>query len=373
MDCIDVDCLVIGAGVVGLSVARRMAMAGREVFVIEKESDFGTQTSSRNSEVIHAGIYYPKNSLKAKLCVRGKELLYAYCQAHHIPYKCCGKVIVAKDHGQRSQLMDIQAHAKNNGVEDIRFLERTDLVELAAELQGDCALFSPSTGVIDSHSYMLQLLSDIEANGGQCVFNSEVQIIKADSNKLELLLNGDEAIIRAKICINAAGLNAIPLIKSSGLIAPEKLPKAYYAKGSYFSYSGQVPFSQLIYPLPEVGGLGIHLSLDLQGNAKFGPDVEWLETDDPKQIEYQVSADKLSRFHAAISQYWPGIEKHKMHPDYSGVRPKVSAPNEASADFIIQDEHSHGVHGLVNLMGIESPGLTSSLAIADYVFAILNR
>ena len=372
MERIDVDCLVIGAGVVGLAIARHFAMSGREVFVVEKTSDIGSQTSSRNSEVIHAGIYYPKSSLKAKLCVRGKELLYKYCDENHIAYRMCGKLIVAVNDIQVSQLIDIRAHGYANGVNDIEYLNQAAVQSLEPELNSRCALLSPSTGILDSHAYMLQLQADLEAHGGSCVFNSKLKLLSADDEGVELTLNGDEARVRARTCINSAGLSAVSLVEQSELISRDLLPNPYFAKGSYFSYAGNVPFSRLVYPVPEPGGLGVHLTLDLQGGAKFGPDVEWLNTKDIAEFEYLVDPEKRDRFYSAASQYWPSIEKARMQPNYSGIRPKISGPGEAAADFMIQGESVHGIKGLVNLFGIESPGLTSSMAIAEHVFDYLS-
>ncbi len=373
MEQIEVDCLVIGAGVVGLAIARRFALAGREVLVLEKESAIGTQVSSRNSEVIHAGIYYPQASLKAQLCVVGKTMLYDYCQGNHIPYKRCGKLLVATSDEQLSRLLQINAQAELNGVNDLKVLELAELKALEPEIEAKAALFSPSTGVLDSHAYMLQLQADLEAQGGQCVFNSEVEFIRQIDEGLELDLNQGDALIKARCCINSAGLNARPLLEK--LFAPEDsmLPKAYYAKGSYFSYSGPVPFTHLIYPIPEPGGLGVHLTLDMQNVSKFGPDVEWLDVHDASSIDYAVDPCKKDAFYQAIRKYWPEVNPVKLHADYSGVRPKISAPGTPPADFSIQGPKEHGISGLINLLGIESPGLSSSLAIADYVLAMAKE
>lgn len=367
------DCLVIGAGVVGLAIARRIALEGREVLLVDKESSIGTQTSSRNSEVIHAGIYYPKGSLKAQLCVAGKEMLYDYCAKHHLPFKACGKLIVATSDDQIARLQEIKNQAQLNGVDDLRFIGSVELNKLEQAIVGKAALLSPSTGVLDSHAYMLQLQADLEANGGQCVFNSELQITGQDEGGVELTLNGGEALIRTKCCINSAGLNAQPLVNDSPAISIAELPKAFFAKGSYFAYSGAAPFDHLVYPVPEPGGLGVHLTLDMQGAAKFGPDVEWLDVTDVEQIDYKVDPKKREQFHAEVSKYWPAVELDKMHADYSGVRPKIVPPGNMAADFSIQGPADHGVAGLVNLLGIESPGLTSSLAIAEYVYSILKK
>jgi L-2-hydroxyglutarate oxidase LhgO len=377
MERFDIECVVIGAGVVGLAVARELALNGREVMVLEKEAQIGTETSSRNSEVIHAGIYYPQGSLKARFCVEGKSKLYAYCEQNNIPFKRCGKVIVATNKEQVSSLEKIQKQAKLNGVTDLSRLSQNELYLKEPDIAGLSALFSPSTGVLDCHAYMLQLYADLESAGGQCVFNSEIQIAKQTSRGLELVLNGDEALVRAKCCVNAAGLGSFPLLQSyyqsNDLALPLEYRRAYFAKGSYFSYSGVVPFEHLIYPVPEPGGLGIHLTLDMQGRAKFGPDVEWLDIANPRNIDYRVDSNKKQKFYEAVSQYWPKLEFERMQADYSGVRPKLSSPKEKSVDFSIQGPQDHGIKGLVNLLGIESPGLTSSLAIAEYVANILDQ
>jgi L-2-hydroxyglutarate oxidase LhgO len=367
----EIDCLVIGAGVVGLAVARKMALEGREVMVLEREAHIGSQTSSRNSEVIHAGIYYPQGSLKAELCVKGKSLLYEYCDIHSIPFKRCGKLIVATKAEQVAKLEQIKHQASLNGVNDLIYLSEAELYALEPDVSGCAALLSPSTGVLDSHAYMLQLQSDLEAKGGQCVFNSDVQIHRETKEGIELILNNDEAIIKTKCCINAAGLDALPMLQRYSNASDTVLPSAYeqacYAKGSYFSYSGKVPFSHLVYPVPEPGGLGVHLTLDMQGMAKFGPDVEWLSIDDPNEIDYTVDPGKKDKFFNEVRKYWSTVNADKMQADYSGVRPKLSGPGEPAADFLIEGPNDHGIAGLINLAGIESPGLTSSLAIANYV------
>ena len=372
MEQFEVECLVIGAGVVGLAVARALAMEGKEVWLIEQESQIGMQTSSRNSEVIHAGIYYPKGSLKAKLCVKGRQMLYDYCDQNKIPYRRCGKLIVAKDESQIEKLESIQQHAMANGVDDLSFIDKAAVQKLEPDLDVAGALFSPSTGILDSHTYMQQLQADFERFGGQVVLNTKLSPLQIDKTGISFELLGQAAQVKARCCVNAAGLYAIDLFKDMPSFPQVHLPKASFAKGSYFSYSTKTPFSHLIYPVPESGGLGVHLTIDMAGAAKFGPDVEWLTTDtNPDDFNYSVAPEKSSNFAAAIGQYWPDVDESKLLTDYSGMRPKVSGPNEAAGDFIIQDESIHGVERLVNLFGIESPGLTSSLAIADEVCARL--
>lgn len=364
-----IDVLVIGAGVVGLAIARQLARAGKEVWLLEREDDFGMQTSSRNSEVIHAGIYYPRDSLKAKLCVAGKELLYGYCQMHQIPHRRCGKLIVATSQVQREELKSILKKARLNGVTDLVWLDQDGLQQMEPELKGLAALYSPSTGVIDSHQYMRQLLTDFEQAGGHLVLKSKVSAIQFANRSFELEIEGQNVRLNAQACINSCGLQAVDLLKDVSGFPQQSLPKEYFAKGSYFTYSGRTPFSHLVYPVPEPGGLGIHLTLDQGGMARFGPDVEWLKS--RAEWDYHVDETKRDAFYHAIRRYWPGVDRHKLVPDYSGIRPKVSGPNDPAGDFLIQGEESHGLKGLVNLFGIESPGLTASLAIAEHVETLI--
>ncbi|TNC81668.1 MAG: FAD-dependent oxidoreductase [Oleiphilus sp.] len=371
MEHYDLDCVVVGAGVIGLAVARAMALAcegsGRQVWLLERNAAIGMETSSRNSEVIHAGIYYPQGSLKAELCVRGKALLYEYCERHKVPYARCGKLIVASNPGQQETLESIAKRAENNGVADLRFLDARGVRALEPALSATGALISPSTGIIDSHAYMTQVLTDFEAAGGQLVTNTSVKMVDASDHAIALELPEQNASIRAQLCVNACGLNAITFSQAAG-IKTGQFGKIRFAKGDYFAYSGQVPFSHLVYPVPEPGGLGIHLTLDMQGYAKFGPDVDWLgEWTQADEIDYQVDPLKRDKFAASVRQYWPGLEEERLQADYSGVRPKLSGPNDSPADFVIQDRSSHGVDGLINLLGFESPGLTASLAIAEEV------
>lgn len=377
-EAVELNYLVIGAGVVGLAVARELAQHHQGVWLLEREADFGMGTSSRNSEVIHAGIYYPQDSLKARLCVRGKALLYDYCETHSVPYKRCGKLIVASNQAQLAELESIALRAQANGVDDLRFLNQAQVLAIEPGLNACGALHSPSTGIIDSHQYMTQLLADFERFGGQLVCHSELKALAVDQHDFRFKLMADGSQLRARHCVNAAGLYAPLLFKGVPGFEQALLPKAYYAKGDYFSYAGAVPFKHLIYPVPEPGGLGVHLTLDMAGQAKFGPDVTWLRpvegesTVHPDDIDYQVDAEKRDKFSSAVRQYWPAMDAAKLQAAYSGVRPKISGPGEAAADFVLQDETAHQLAGLVNLFGIESPGLTSSLAIAEAVNQLLH-
>lgn len=357
-----VDCVIIGAGVVGLAVARALALAGREVLVLEACNAIGTQTSSRNSEVIHSGIYYPTGSLKARLCVRGKALLYAYCAERRIGHSCCGKFIVATAPDQRTKLQTIHDRAIANGVHDLVWLDATQAQALEPALQCLAALHSPSTGILDSHGLMLSLLGDIENLGGVLALNSPLALAKYAHSAIELVAN-DGTRLRAKTVVNAAGLQAPALASRFAGLDPRHVPKAFFAKGNYFTLAGRSPFSRLIYPVPETAGLGVHLTLDLGGQARFGPDVEWVDSPD----DTTVQAARGDAFYAEIRRYWPELPDGALAPAYAGIRPKINGPNEAARDFCIQGPRDHGVAGLVNLFGIESPGLTSSLAIGEMV------
>ncbi len=370
MEQFDIECLVVGAGVVGLAVARALAKNGKEVVLIEQAAGIGNGISSRNSEVIHAGIYYPKNSLKAELCVKGKSLLYQYCIDNHIPHKKLGKMIVAQNDTELNKLHSIKQHAQDNGVAGLSLISKQQLSTFEPALSSIAALYSPSTGIVDSHAYMMQLQADFELYGGQCIFNTKLNAVKADVRGIHLESEIDGTKILAKQCINATGLNAVDFCQDLQGFPASVLPKAYFAKGSYFTYQGLVPFQHLIYPVPVNGGLGVHLTLDMQNLAKFGPDVEWLEGKLP--FNYQVDVTKKQEFLKAIRTYWPDLDESKLSADYAGIRPKISGPLDVAADFCIQDENIHGVAGYINLFGIESPGLTASLAIADKVSEFLS-
>ncbi|WP_068323147.1 NAD(P)/FAD-dependent oxidoreductase [Polynucleobacter yangtzensis] len=367
-----VDCVVIGAGVIGLAVAREMALQGRETILLERESTFGTISSARNSEVIHAGIYYPKDSLKAKLCVEGNRMLYEYCRTHHVATQPYGKLIVASDDSQLDDLQAILYKAQQNNVPEIKMLTGEQAKSMEPELQCSAALLSASTGIVDSHGFMLSLLGGFEDAGGMIAYQSPLISAKPIGSKaqdgFELEIGGSDAMkIQTKLLINCAGMSAPAIAKKIEGLAQEQIPKAYFAKGNYFSLSGKSPFKHLIYPIPEPGGLGVHLTLDMGGQAKFGPDVEWLEIDDENQIDYTVNPKRGDGFYAAVRKYWPGLKDNALQPDYSGVRAKIVQPNSPAGDFCFNTPKDHGLEGLFNLYGFESPGLTSSLAIAKYL------
>jgi L-2-hydroxyglutarate oxidase LhgO len=362
----EIDTVVIGAGVVGLAIARAFALAGREVIVLEREGAIGTGTSSRNSEVIHAGIYYPSGSLKAKLCVAGRLALYPYLERRGIPHRRCGKLIVAADAGQIAGLEKLHAQARANGVADLRMLEAREARALEPQLSCVAALESPSTGIIDSHAFMLALRGDAEDRGAAIAFRSPLKGGRIRQSGIELEVGGTEPMrLLARTVVNSAGLYAQDVARSLEGFPAGKIPPTYYCKGNYFSLSGRSPFSRLVYPAPESAGLGVHLTLDLAGRARFGPDVEWIE-----RIDYDVDPGRGRVFYDAIRRYWPGIKDGSLQPAYCGIRPKIQPRTEPSRDFFIQGPAEHGAAGLVNLFGIESPGLTASLAIADHVLGL---
>lgn len=359
----DIETLVIGAGVVGLATARALAMSGREVMVLEQHDLIGSETSARNSEVIHAGIYYPAGSLKAQLCVKGKQLLYAFCAENGVGHEKIGKLIVASNASQLNELEIIRQKAAANGVADLTFVDEQALKRREPALGCVGALHSPSTGIIDSHGFMLALQGGLETCGGQVVLNTRVRKVETFAGggfSVEVASEDDDAyVITCKELIISAGHNAPGL--ASG-IADTNPPKRYMAKGNYFKLQGKAPFSTLIYPVPEPGGLGVHLTLDLQHQARFGPDVEWVDG-----FDHEVDPTRGARFDAAIRTYWPDLPKDALIPDYSGIRPKIAGPGKPAADFRIDGPEMHGRQGLVALYGIESPGLTASLTIADEV------
>jgi L-2-hydroxyglutarate oxidase LhgO len=357
-----VDCVVVGAGVVGLAVARALALDGREVLVLEAVNAFGTGTSSRNSEVIHAGIYYAPGSLKARLCVQGRALLYDYCGERNISYRRCGKLLVATELAQVAQLQGIADQALRNGVTDLVLLSADEARKLEPALRCHAALLSPSTGIIDSHGLMLALLGDLENAGGVLALNAPLASARVVPSGIELQA-ADGTQLQAKTVINAAGLQAPALAARFAGLDRRFVPQAFYAKGNYFTLATRAPFSHLIYPVPQAAGLGVHLTLDLGGQAKFGPDVEWVESPD----DLTVDPARGDAFYAEVRKYWPGLPDGALLPGYAGIRPKINAPGEAARDFVIQGPNEHGVPGLVNLFGIESPGLTSCLAIGDLV------
>ncbi|MBX8813114.1 NAD(P)/FAD-dependent oxidoreductase [Pseudochrobactrum algeriensis] len=370
-------CVIAGAGVVGLAIAREMAMRGFETLVLEAEHMIGTQTSSRNSEVIHAGIYYEPDSLKARFCVEGKERLYAYAQAQGIPYKRCGKLIVATSEAQHSALDKIIARAEACGVHDLQRLSAAEAQALEPSIRCTAALFSPSTGIIDSHALMLSLQGDAENHGAAIAFNTEILCVEQIDGGFSITTrdreSGEEFTLEAERFINAAGLGAQAIAATIDGLAPEHIPALHLAKGNYFSASGKNPFSHLIYPVPVDGGLGVHLTLDLNGQMRFGPDVEWLEHVAPQTgLDYSVDPQRGDSFYAAIRQYWPELPDGVLQATYSGIRPKLSSSGETAADFRISGSDDHGITGLINLFGIESPGLTSSLAIAAHVSTLIK-
>jgi L-2-hydroxyglutarate oxidase LhgO len=366
-----IDCLVIGAGVIGLAIARALSASGREVLVIEREPTFGAQTSSRNSEVIHAGIYYQPESLMAKLCVTGRKALYAYCESRNIAHRRCGKLIVATTPDEVHRLDHIARHARTNGVDDLVVLTKAETAALEPALNCEGALLSPSTGIFDSHAYMLALLADAEANGAIVAYRSRFLRAEEAGGGFDAYIeaeDGETSAFRCNLLVNASGLQAPAVAACIAGLDAKHIPTAYLAKGSYFGATVRAPFSRLIYPVPVAGGLGVHLTLDLAGRARFGPDVEWIS-----QIDYRVDPKRAEQFYPAIRRYWPDLPEGSLVPDYSGVRPKIVPPSIAKQDFVFSGPASHGLPGLVNLFGIESPGLTASLAIAGAVSEIVKQ
>ena len=363
-----VDSVVVGAGVVGLAAARALALQGREVLVLEAADAIGTQTSSRNSEVIHAGIYYPQGSLKARLCVQGKQMLYDYCAERGIGHRRCGKFIVATAPEQVAQLQGIIAKAAANGVDDLVLLTRDEARALEPALECVAAVHSPSTGIVDSHGLMLALQGDLENAGGMVAFNSPLARARVTAQGIELTAH-DGTQLRARTVVNAAGVNAPTLARCIEGLDARHIPGEYYAKGNYFTLAGRSPFARLIYPVPEAAGLGVHLTIDLGGQAKFGPDVQWVDSPD----DLVVDPARGDGFYAEVRKYWPALPDGALQAGYAGIRPKISGPGEAARDFVIQGPGEHGVPGLLNLFGIESPGLTSSLAIGALVTDLLSN
>ena len=364
-----IGAVVIGAGVIGLACARELSMRGIDTLIIDRHDGIGQEISSRNSEVIHAGLYYPPGSLKARLCVQGNRALYDYCARRGIAYKRCGKLIVSTAPDQESELARLLEQAKNNQVDDVRIFTAAEAIALEPKLYCTAALLSPSTGIVDSHALMLSLLGDAEHHGATLALQSEFISGEVTSGGviLQIISGGEEISIKAEIVINAAGLSAPAVASSITGMAAQYIPTAYYAKGSYFSLSGKSPFSRLIYPIPEPGGLGVHLTLDLCGQARFGPDVEWVDS-----IDYSINSERADGFYTEVRKYWRGLTDDTLEPAYCGIRPKITAPGKDSADFLIQGPDTHGISGLVNLFGIESPGLTSCLAIAEHSYSLLG-
>jgi len=360
-----VDCIVIGAGVVGLATARALARAGREVVILEATSAIGQGVSSRSSEVIHAGIYYPTGLLKTRVCVAGRDMLYRFCEDFSVPHRRCGKLIVATSDAERPKLDAIRAQAEANGVSDLRPISVAEAHELEPALSCVAALLSPSTGIIDSHAYMAALLGDAEAHGAMLALNTPVLSGRVELDGIVVETGGTEPMtLKAKLVVNAAGLGAQAVAASLRGMPAEKIPPRHLAKGNYFSLAGRAPFSRLIYPIPEPGGIGVHLTLDTAWQARFGPDVEWIDA-----LDYSVDPRRGDAFYAVIRRYWPGLDDGALQPAYAGIRPKIERPGGVTTDFMIQTAETHGIPSLVNLFGIESPGLTSSLAIADGIVA----
>ena len=362
----DCDALIVGAGVVGLAIARALAQQGQSVIVLENNEGIGMETSSRNSEVIHAGLYYPTGSWKAKLCVEGKKKLYAFCASHHVPYRQCGKLIVATHDDEMAAIEAIRKKGIANGVDDLIWLSADEARAKEPALSCVGALYSPSTGIIDSHSYMLALQGDLEAAGGSIAFKTGFVSARVMPDGFEIKADGDVTLTATRL-INAAGLHASRVAMAIEGLAPAFIPATQYAKGNYFSLSKRAPFTHLIYPAPHTHGLGVHLTLDMAGAAKFGPDVEWVD-----RLDYEVDPQRGDSFYAAIRTYWPDLPDGALQASYSGIRPKICGPNDPAADFRMDGPAVHGLRGLINLFGIESPGLTSSLAIAEHVRDLLQ-
>lgn len=364
-----IDTVVIGAGVVGIAIARALALAGHETIVLEAANAIGTHTSSRNSEVIHAGIYYPKDSLKARLCVAGRDQLYAYCQQQNIPHRNCGKLIVATSQEEIPKLIDLQANARANGVSDLRLISAAEAQEMEPQLRCAAALISPSTGIIDSHAYMLTMQGEAEASGAVFAFNTPVTGGRHRPEGIEIRTGGDAPYaLLARHVVNAAGLWAQPIAHTIMGLPPATIPPRHFAKGNYFALAGPPPFKRLVYPLTSSASLGIHFSLDMAGQAKFGPDIEWID-----DIDYRVDPTRDTIFYDTIRTYWPALPDGALTPSYCGVRPKLVRQGQGTQDFVIQGPADHGLPGLLNLYGIESPGLTSSLAIAAHAAAIFGH
>jgi L-2-hydroxyglutarate oxidase LhgO len=359
----EIECIVIGAGVVGLATARALALAGHDVLVLERAFTIGFETSSRNSEVIHGGLYYPAGGLKARCCVAGRERLYSYCREHGVPHAQIGKLIVAAEESEIAGIERIANAARANGVDDLQWLTATQARRLEPGLRCVAALLSPSTGIIDSHALMLAFQGEAEAAGAMVVLRSPLMSGRVRADGFELAIGGEEpTAIRCRCLVNAAGLYAPALARAIEGVPRETIPPAYFCRGVYFALAGRAPFRRLVYPVPAPGGLGVHLTLDLAGRARFGPDVEWIS-----EVDYTVDPARGDAFYAAIRTYWPELQNGALQPGYAGIRPKISGPQEPAVDFVVQGPEIHGVPGLVNLYGIESPGLTASMPLAEEV------
>jgi L-2-hydroxyglutarate oxidase LhgO len=361
--------VVVGAGVVGLAVARALAAIYRDVLVLENNPSFGREASSRNSEVIHAGLYYPKGSLKAQTCLRGGELLRDYAARRGVEVRKIGKLIVGCSHEELSTLERLHLQAQANGVDDLRCLSAKEIAALEPDLSVQGALLSPSTGIVDSHALMHALLLDAQAGGARVQFCAPVTGIEVTDTGFAVRIGGAVAAeFSCRILVNCAGLGSVALAEKTIGLDPHHVPGAYHCKGSYFVLPHQAPFRHLIYPVPQAQGLGVHLTLDLLGRARFGPDTEWVEA-----VDYEVDPRRAVRFEEAILRYWPGLPRDSLRPAYAGVRAKIVGPGGPSADFRVDAAHHHGVPGLVNLFGIESPGLTAALALAEHVVSLVQE
>lgn len=366
----DVQTIVVGAGVIGLAIASKLAQAGHDVLIIESKHLFGSETSARNSEVIHAGIYYEKDSLKAQLCTRGKKLLYQYCEQHAVPFKRLEKIIVACSEQQVEALHGIRMRAQQNGVDDLQLLSEADVAQLEPAIKAKAGLLSPSTGIVDSHAFMLSLLGKAEQHGAMIAYNSCVQSITPTEEKfgVRVIIDDDATHISCENLINAAGHGACALAEATTGLASDCIPTPRFSKGNYFRLQDKTPVSRLIYPVPEPGGLGVHITIDMAGQSRFGPDVQ-----PQNELNYHVDETRSAHFYHAIRRYWPALKDDTLVPDYAGVRPKIEFNGKPYNDFIIQNQQTHNIKGLVNLFGIESPGLTASLAIAELVRDGLSR
>lgn len=362
-----VETVVAGAGVIGLSIARALARRGREVLVLEREAGIGQGTSSRNSEVIHAGLYYRPGSLRARLCVEGRQALYQYCKSRGIPHQCCGKLVVATAKSEEDALQFLFDQARANGVEEIELVDAPWLNVREPALHATKALFSPTTGIVDGHALMLALQGDAEEAGAHIQCLAPVIGGQVRESSIQISVGGHAPMeIETALLVNAAGLRAWELSHNIGGLAPQRIPQRYLAKGTYFAMNGPAPFTHLVYPLPQQSGLGIHLTFDLGGGVRFGPDTEWVE-----EIDYSVDPARADAFYDAIRSYWPSLPDHALVPAYAGIRPKTEGPGEVQGDFVIQGPRDTGHHAYAALYGIDSPGLTASLAIGAYVAALI--
>jgi L-2-hydroxyglutarate oxidase LhgO len=361
--------LVVGAGIVGLAVARAAALAGHEVVVAEATSGIGNGVSSRNSEVIHGGMYYPTGSLRALHCPRGRRMLYDFCASHGVPHRKCGKLIVATEAAEVGKMEAILAQGRANGVENFEMIEGGAARALEPALSCVAALHSPETGIIDSHAFMTALRGDLEDRGGVIAFGTPIERLAPVQGGWSVRFGGrDPGSFEVDAVVNSAGLGAQPLARRTDDYPPQRVPRLVLARGNYFGYAGRPVFSRLIYPAPRIdGGLGIHVTLDLAGRMRFGPDVEWIDRED-----YDVNASRAPSFYASIRRYWPDLPDGKLQPDYAGIRPKLTGPGEPAADFKIEGAAQHGLRGLVHLFGIESPGLTAALSLAEEVVGYLS-